>query len=51
MSDVIELPGICPLCDMPIEPGEPPVMNDDGQHVHGACWAELQDVEARNNPY
>jgi len=36
MSDVIELHGICPLCNQPIQEGELTAINEDGQTVHGS---------------
>ena len=42
MADVIELPGICPLCNLPIAPQEQTAVNEDNQTVHGKCWALSQ---------
>ena len=50
MSDVIELPGICPLCNLPIEPRQQAAVNEEGQTVHGSCWAASQDT-GQNNSY
>jgi hypothetical protein len=50
MPDVIELPGFCPLCNLPIEPGEQTAVNEDNQTVHGRCWALSQDP-GQNNSY
>ena len=50
MPDVIELPGICPPCYQPIQPGEMTAVNEDGQTVHGSCWARSQDA-GQNNSY
>jgi hypothetical protein len=52
MSDVVELPGICPLCNRPIEAGELAPVNEDGLAVHASCWARSQDPgQTRNNSY
>jgi hypothetical protein len=49
MTDVIEVPGICPLCNNLIEPGQQTAVNEDGRAVHGDCWAATQEDAAYQN--
>jgi len=49
MSYVIELPGICPLCYEPVQAGELTAVYEDGQTVHGSCWAASQGPVQNNN--
>jgi len=51
MSDVIELRGFCPLCHLPIQEEELTAVDEDGQTVHGSCWAASQDSGQNNNSY